>query len=90
METIAPFLLLHGVHSGLDVVLVAIDLLFIIFFAFLEMSQCLLHALHLLLSLHAFAMFTPHITSNCVENPLKTIFSTDLVLFLKFKEIGDR
>lgn len=83
METIAPFLLLHGVHSSLDVILVAIDLLFIIVFALLKMSQCLLHALHLLLSLHAFAVFTPHITSNRIENPLKPIFSSDLVLLFK-------
>jgi hypothetical protein len=81
MQKGVPFLLLHSIHSSLDVILITTDLLFVVFLSFLQVPQRFSHALHLLLALHTLPMLAPDITSDCIKYSLEPVVTRDLSLF---------
>jgi hypothetical protein len=52
-------------------------------------AQCLLHALHLLLTLQALPMLTPNIASNCVEYTLEAIITRNFALLFQLEKVSD-
>jgi hypothetical protein len=79
---LSPFASLHGRHRSLDIVVIAVNLLFEIFFAFRKMLQGIQHTIHLLLSLQPLAVLAADIASNGIQNALESVVARNLPLFL--------
>jgi hypothetical protein len=84
-----PLSALHGGHRSLNIIMVAVNLLFEVLLAFTEMFQSIHHAVHLLLTLQSFTVLAANVTGDGIEDALKSIISRDLSLLLKLKEEED-
>lgn len=84
-----PFPFLHRTHRCLHNGIVAVDLILEVLPALSKMLECLVHAVHLLLSLDTFPVLRTNIQGNSIQNALKAVGSRDFSLSLQFQEIRD-
>jgi hypothetical protein len=80
---------LHGHHCHIDVVIVALDLLFVGLLPLAEMLQGFTHARFLLLSLETLSVFAPNIARDGIKNILVSILSCNFALFFQLKKEKD-
>ena len=66
--------------------MVTIYLLLKVFLAFVEIFECIHHAIHLLLPLQSLAVLAAHIARNSIKNALKPVVPRDLPQLLQFEK----